>query len=162
MDFVPTQYITAHWVLPISTPPLLAGVVGINRSRISGIYEQKEFQQRFPDVPLQDYGEAILLPGLINLHTHLEYSHLHLKDNYLNLFDWMEALVGKTRSWPSGQWLASALSGARQMALSGTSCLADSAYNGLAVATALAEVGLRGIVGLELFGLDSLKHQDSS
>ena len=59
----------ARWVLPIDGPPLSNGWVDIEEGVIQGVG-----QGRPPSRPLTDLGDAALLPGLINAHTHLELS----------------------------------------------------------------------------------------
>ena len=60
----------ARHVLPIASPPLDGGWVRIDRGRIVAV------GRRSPDGPTVDLGEAILMPGLVNAHTHLEFSDL--------------------------------------------------------------------------------------
>lgn len=133
--------------------------VVIEGRQIKAVVFRDELSFRFsPDVVTQllgntrDYGEAVILPGLINLHTHLDYSALRSFDVESGMFGWIRGLVGKASSWTPEQWRQSALYGAREAALSGTTCVVDSSYTGLSV-RAIARVGLRAVVGLELFGL---------
>ena len=97
-------------------------------------------------------GEAIVLPGLINLHSHLDYAAMRNFDLDSGFFQWIKNLVTRAWRFTPDEWQASALFGAHQAALSGTTLVVDSSYTGLA-AWAMAQVGLRGIVGLEIFGL---------
>ncbi|MBI4533658.1 MAG: amidohydrolase family protein, partial [Candidatus Melainabacteria bacterium] len=151
------QALSARWVLPITHPPMPEGVVVIEEGKISSVLERQQFAKNFPDKSWQDYGDAIILPGLINLHTHLDYSALQHFDSQSGLIPWISKLVAQASSWSANKWRDSALAGAKKIALSGTSCVADSSYKGTA-SWALAQLGLRGIVGLELFGL----HTDSA
>jgi aminodeoxyfutalosine deaminase len=105
-----------------------------------------------------DFANTVICPGFINLHTHLDYSHSRYVDTESGLFDWIYKLVASTGHWQhtkeKNDFLDSARYGARQIAQSGTTFVVDSAYRG-ASAEAIAEVGIRGIIGLELFGIDS-------
>jgi cytosine/adenosine deaminase-related metal-dependent hydrolase len=65
----------------------------------------------------------------------------------------MAQLVTSTRSWSQEDFARSAQAGAKSAALAGTTYLVDSSYSGQA-AEAIAQIGLKGLVGLELFGLD--------
>lgn len=149
----------AHWVLPISGPPMKDAAVVIEDRTIIDVLFKAELSYKYPPEFLQglaeephDYGDAILLPGLINLHTHLDYSALRCSDVESGMFDWICRLVSTSSKWSPDQWRSSAAFGAREAALAGTSCIVDSSFSGFSV-HALAETGLRGIVGLELFGL---------
>jgi 5-methylthioadenosine/S-adenosylhomocysteine deaminase len=145
-------FISASWVLPISDRPLAGGVVALEGGRIAAVLPRSEFESKYAGSPLKDYGQAVIMPGLINLHSHLDYTTLRFFDTDSTLFDWIRGLTGQTRTWEQERFRNSALEGAAEAALSGTSCLADSSYSG-AAAWAAASVGLRAVVGLELFGL---------
>lgn len=146
-------FLTASWVLPVSAPPLPSAFVHVSDGKIAAIYSRSEFNRLFPGRQAIDFGSAIILPGLINLHSHLDYSALRLLDVQSALLDWIPQLSKRASAWNQQQWRHSALLGAQEAALTGTSCLADSSYSG-AAAWAAAATGLRATVGLELFGLD--------
>lgn len=101
----------------------------------------------------KDYGQAIITPGLINLHTHLDYSDLALFDTQSGFFKWISNLMANAWKWGDGEWRQSAWNGARAIAESGTTLIVDSSFTGQA-ATAASQVGLRAIVGLEVFGIE--------
>ncbi len=149
----------ARWVLPISGPPMKDAAVVIEDRTIVDVLFKEELSYKYPPDFLEqlaqephDYGDAILMPGLINLHTHLDYSALRCSDVESGMFDWICGLVATSSKWGAEQWRSSAAFGTREAALAGTSCVVDSSFSGLSV-HALAETGLRGVVGLELFGL---------
>lgn len=161
MPLDPSQcrILSARWVLPISGAPLKEASVVIEGGVIADVLFTEELSYKYspgflaqmPEKPRQ-YGDAILLPGLINLHTHLDYSSLRCSDVESNLFDWICRLVERSSKWNPDQWRSSASYGAREAALTGTTCLVDSSFTGFSL-HAIAETGLRAIVGLELFGL---------
>ena len=102
-----------------------------------------------------NYGNAILTPGLINLHTHLDYSSLHelFADDKLSMFEWLPRLVQTSWAWSPAQWKDSAIYGAMQSLQAGTTTIVDNSFTGQS-AKILAHIGLRAVVGLELFGQD--------
>lgn len=83
----------ARHVLPIAAEPIENGWVRIERGRISGVGRGQ------PSGPVDDLGDAIILPGLVNAHTHLEFSDL---DRPLpaggGLPAWIERVVAMRRS----------------------------------------------------------------
>ncbi len=145
--------LAAKWVLPVSDLPLENGVVIINAGQIEAVLSRNQFEIAYEAEDLIDYGEAVITPGLINLHTHIDYTALRLFDTNSRLFDWIQGLAGLSALWTPKQWRDSALSGATEIALSGTTCIADCSYSG-AAAWASSMIGLRAIVGLEIFGID--------
>ena len=60
----------ARWVFPIIGPPLRDAAVTIFQGRITAVGDPPR------DLPIEDLGQAAILPGLVNAHTHLEFSHL--------------------------------------------------------------------------------------
>jgi aminodeoxyfutalosine deaminase len=61
----------ARWVLPIDRPPIEGGYVSVAEGRIT------EIGATAPAVSnVEDLGDVVLLPGLVNAHTHLEFSDL--------------------------------------------------------------------------------------
>jgi cytosine/adenosine deaminase-related metal-dependent hydrolase len=64
---------TARWVIPVDRPPLARGVVEIEGDRIVAVEPPDELA---PQEPAIDLGEVAVLPGLVNAHTHLEFSDL--------------------------------------------------------------------------------------
>jgi cytosine/adenosine deaminase-related metal-dependent hydrolase len=149
-----SQLWLARWILPVSGPALENGCLAVSGDRILGLVSASQLDSsglRAQDRQIVDFGESVIVPGLLNLHTHLDYSGLKHLDNYSPFFEWIPKLIQNSWSWDDGQWLDSALSGACELVRSGTSMVADSSCSG-AAARAIARVGLRGIVGLELFG----------
>ena len=60
----------ARWILPVDAPAIEAGTVDIGGAVIRYVSN---------DVPAQDVedlGNVAVIPGLINAHTHLEFSDL--------------------------------------------------------------------------------------
>ena len=69
-----TTCLRAPWVLPIAGPPLRDGWVTVARGRVVALGTGRSPDG--PGVETRDLGHAVLLPGLINAHTHLELSWL--------------------------------------------------------------------------------------
>ncbi len=143
----------ARWVLPISSDALEHAGVCIKGAEIAEVSANSS-SSAFAHGEVRDYGNAIIVPGFINLHTHIDYSHLRYLDAASSFLPWVRKLIAGAASWTPEQWLESSLYGARQAALGGTSFIVDSSYKGCA-AQAIVQTGLKGIVGLELFGLNA-------
>ncbi len=145
--------IAARWVYPVSMDPIEDGAIAVKGSHLVGCASRSLLVSHFKDFEFYDYGDAIIMPGLINLHSHLDYSALCHLNSQDRLFDWIPLLMKSVANWASSDFIASANYGAKLAALSGTTFIVDSSYSGLS-AEAIAAVGLKGLVGLELFGLD--------
>ncbi|MEZ4489028.1 MAG: amidohydrolase family protein [Cyanobacteriota/Melainabacteria group bacterium] len=134
----------ADWLLPVTGPPIKNGELQIAGGRISALSSVEK---------IKSSSGTVVIPGLINLHSHLDYSEAPFLKN-APLFDWIERLVATTRQWSREDFERSAAKGAAEAILSGTTFLVDSSYTGQS-ALAMHRVGLKGIVGLELFGVDA-------
>lgn len=95
--------------------------------------------------------KQIISPGFINLHSHLAYTHLDLKPK--NLFAWLKDLMHKVQN-ESFDPVSASLAGARLALSTGTTFLVDNTSHLDASVKAFQQTGLRGIIGLELFGSD--------
>ncbi len=80
----------AEWVVPIDQPPIKNGVVRVTNGLIQSVEQN-------PNVSTDetDLGQVILMPGLINAHTHLEFSDLAapLGQPGMEFSDWIERVV---------------------------------------------------------------------
>ncbi len=144
--------LTARWVLPVDGQPIEHGVVVVKGRHIDSVLTREQFKATGLNLT-KDYGQAIITPGLINLHTHLDYSDLALFDTQSGFFQWISNLMANAWKWNDREWQQSALNGASAIAQSGTTLIVDSSFTGQA-ANAASQVGLRAIVGLEVFGIE--------
>jgi 5-methylthioadenosine/S-adenosylhomocysteine deaminase len=93
----------------------------------------------------------VLLPGLINTHTHLELTHLRGAVPEADFFEWIQQIRRKKASTTPEQFVAAAKEGVREAWAGGVTTVADTGDSG-AAARALSEMGGRGIVYQEVFG----------
>ncbi|NND99236.1 MAG: amidohydrolase family protein [Pirellulaceae bacterium] len=63
-----TRIIRARWILPISRPPIHGGWIRCDSQQIV------DFGSGIPPGQSVDLGDVAILPGLVNAHTHLEFS----------------------------------------------------------------------------------------
>ena len=150
-----TQLYTARWVLPVASPPFEDGGVAVAGSRIIGTGPLEELAARFPDAVRHDFGEAALLPGFVNTHSHLELTAMrgYLEREEQDFFAWLMRLtVARLERMTPDDLYASAAWGAVEAARAGVTCLADASDAAASSIRALNDVGLRGIVYQESFG----------
>jgi cytosine/adenosine deaminase-related metal-dependent hydrolase len=111
----------------------------------------------------------ILIPGLINLHTHLAYTNLKVGEK--KLFYWLKDLVEKIYKIPQIEdektsninefkLSESYLAGCRESLALGTTFVVDNTSHPELALSAFLETGLQGIIGLEVFGSDPDKAQE--
>jgi cytosine/adenosine deaminase-related metal-dependent hydrolase len=154
----------AHWVLPVSSSPIEEGAVAVDAERIVGIGARAEIVERFPDATAEYFDHAVILPGLVNGHTHLELTAMRgfLEKEEGDFFAWLKKLtVARLERMTPDDLQVSAAWGACEAARAGITCVGDSSDSGSTSMRAAREVGLRGVVFQESFGPDPRLAKDS-
>jgi len=147
---------SARWVLPIRSSPIDDGAVAIDGSKIVAVGPKAEVVADFPDVEPSDFGQAAILPGLVNTHSHLELTVMRgfLEGEEHDFFAWLRKLTLARIALSEDQLRLSAACGATEAARAGITCLGDSSSLATQTLKALRETGLRGVVYQESFGPD--------
>jgi 5-methylthioadenosine/S-adenosylhomocysteine deaminase len=104
-----------------------------------------------PGVPSDSWGQAALLPGLVNCHTHLELTGFEGLAPEAEFPAWIRRIIALKADRSSDQFLAQARQGVRDCWAGGVTTVADTGDSG-AVIQALAELGGSGIAYHEVFG----------
>ncbi len=140
--------LSADWVLPIAGSPIENGAVSFEDGRIVavGTAAQLGAGERFED--------AVILPGFVNAHSHLEYAAYAGFGDGLSFPPWIGLHVARKRRLDQTDMEAMARLGAAECLRSGITTVGDCSFAG-ATAVACAELGLRAIVYLEVFGEDA-------
>lgn len=131
--------------------------MAISGSRIVAVGSQSEVTSRFPDAAVEDFGEAIILPGFVNTHTHLELTALrgYLENEESDFFAWLRKLtLARLEKMTPDDIHVSAAWGACEAARAGITCVGDASDAAMMSMRALKDVGLRGVVFQESFGPD--------
>ena len=145
--------LTARYVLPIATPHIENGAVLVRDDRIVEIGEFDRLRELHPDEPVKDFGLAVLLPGFVDLHTHLEYTAMRGLVDDLPYSSWKYQLLQKEQRFDSQDWDDSALLGALEALQSGITTIADVTSTGASGHAAQA-AGLRAHIYRELATMD--------
>lgn len=142
--------ITAKWIATVSGAVLESHSLVINDGKIVDILQQDAWQQQYiakDDVLLDDH---MLLPGLINLHTHAAMSLMRGLADDLPLMVWLQEHI-----WPAEKQVLSeryvrdgTLLGCAEMLAGGTTCFADMYFYPESVASAAIQAGMRANIGL--------------
>ena len=137
----------ARWVLPISAPPIPDGTVAEIGGRI--VYVGPRVNA--PGGTDHDLGDCVLLPGLVNAHTHLELTVFRGLLEDLSFREWIALLQGaKIAVMTPERFLDSARWGLAEGVRAGITTYADTCDSGVVLA-AMRERGVRGIMYQEVF-----------
>jgi 5-methylthioadenosine/S-adenosylhomocysteine deaminase len=135
----------ADWVVPMDGPPIADGEVEIADGRIAAVRPAGGGEDaRFAD--------SIILPGLVNAHTHLEYAAMGGFGDGLPFSPWIADHIRRKDTQAEADLLDQARAGAAACLAGGITTIADCCYAGT-VARAAGEAGLRAIVYLEGFSV---------
>jgi 5-methylthioadenosine/S-adenosylhomocysteine deaminase len=140
---------SADWVLPVDSAPIENGAVVVEGERIAAVGPAPQFageREHFPG--------AVIAPGFVNAHSHLEYAAYSGFGDGLPFGPWMGLHVERKRRLDWESTLALARLGAAECLAGGTTTVADASFTG-ASAIAAYEVGLRAVIHLEVFGSGS-------
>lgn len=140
-------------MVPVHGPPIPDGAIRFADGRIQWIGPWREATPSRHE-SIVDAGDNILLPGLVNAHCHLDYTHL------LGLLapprafpDWIKAILAAKASWSDADFEQSWLDGAAQLLRHGTTTVANIETQGMALARLRATTPLRLHSFLELTGV---------
>jgi len=143
--------LTAGWVLPIDQQPIRNGAVLTEPGgRIVEVGSDAAVAR--PDgVPARAFPDAVIAPGFVNTHTHLELTGFAGQVEGDDFPAWIRDLRElKDRCEPHA-YLAAARRGLADCWAAGVTTIADTGDRG-AVIRALAECGGSGVVYQEVFG----------
>jgi len=115
----------ARIILPVSQPAIEDGAVLVSRGRIAAVGRWRDLRHKAPAC-VHDLGDAIVLPGLVNAHCHLDYTDMAgAIPPPRSFLDWIEAIVALKAAWGYTDYAQSWLNGAKQLLHSGCTTVAD-------------------------------------
>lgn len=143
--------IRAGVVYPVTAPPIEDGAVLVGADgRITAVGPNAKVPTP-GDAERLEFRDAILTPGLVNAHTHLELTHLAGQNTETSFVSWIRRIRELKDATPPDAFIAAAEAGLRECWTRGITCIAETGSTG-ATMQALVRFGGRGIVYQEVFG----------
>lgn len=121
----------ASYMLPIIGPPVAGGAIAVYEGRIVASGRLADLRQQFA-APVEEFPDCIIMPGLVNAHTHLELTHypawklrsgLHYSPRSYS--DWIIQVIKIKRGLGLTELSASLLEGLKISLQSGTTMVGD-------------------------------------
>lgn len=150
------EAIHAGWIVPVEPQAsvLARHTLVIEDDRIAAIVPTAEW--RSPGAGMQELHcpDHVLIPGLVNAHTHAGMSLFRGLADDLPLMEWLERHI-----WPAEARVANrefvrdgTRLAAAEMLLGGTTCFNDMYFFGDEAAAAAIEAGIRAVIGMIVIG----------
>ena len=124
------------------------GGVAVRGGEIVAVGPAEALHGRFAPTESHHYPHHVIMPGLVNAHTHLAMSLLRGLNDDLRLDVWLGYLMPIERQFVDEAWVRLGTKlGAAELIRSGVTCFADMYYFEEAVAEETAAIGLRALLG---------------
>jgi 5-methylthioadenosine/S-adenosylhomocysteine deaminase len=150
--------IQGAWVLTMNREHQVfsPGAVALQDAAIVAVGPPAELQKRYLPVQVLDYPQGLILPGLINAHTHAAMALFRGLADDLPLEEWLNNYIFPAESRLTGDFVywGTRLAVA-EMLLSGTTTFTDMYLFADHVARAAAATGIRAVVGEVLYDFPS-------
>jgi 5-methylthioadenosine/S-adenosylhomocysteine deaminase len=161
------QILKPEWLLTVnpSFEVLRDYAVVIENSYIQNLLPATEVQQheQYRDAEVIELAHQVLMPGLVNSHTHASMSLFRGIADDLPLMDWLNNHI-----WPAeGQWVDPEFIAdgfqltAAEMIRSGTTCFNDMYFYPDIIAREAQNLGMRSVVGLIVLDFPSVWAKDA-
>lgn len=148
-----TTLYMSDWLLPVSSAPVRSGAVLVDDHGVIRAVGDRSTIATGEDVAVIDLGAAILLPGLVNVHSHPELAGMRGLLEDLPFHQWIPELrrAKDGARIEQGDLSAAARWTCMEAIAAGVTTLAATEDTGASL-DAMREAGLRGIVYREVFG----------
>ena len=138
------------------------GAIVIDKGRIVAVGLTSDIEGRYDVKRVIDAERAIVLPGLVNTHTHLAMTLFRGVNDDLRGMEWLErAWSIESNLTPEDVYWGSIL-GCLEMVRTGTTCFADHYFLMEQVVEAVGKTGIRGVLAQAIFDKWGPKNIDTS
>ncbi len=158
----------AKYIYPVTSEIIENGAIVINEGKIIDFGNREDLDMKFQDVEERfNLRNALIMPGFVNAHTHLEFSNVKIKE-VKNFQDWLLKIVSERDKMQRKNWLKKikfleSLYDKRwkrlikkrinEMIISGTIAIAD-VTNTAKLITLLLKIPLKVQIFIELIAFD--------
>ena len=152
--------LTAQYIVPITAQPLTNAAVLVRDGRIRDIGDAELLKLRYPDEEVRDYGMAAIIPGLIDLYSHIESTVMRGMLPDQPYATWIQRVHEMEAKLDARDWYSSAVLGGLGELSAGITCMGAISRTG-ASCSAMAKLGLRGIVFRKVDARDGRRVDDA-
>lgn len=142
----------AKWLLSgIPNQPALENhSLCIADGKIQAVLPTAHVKENYTAKQVDNYSEHLIMPGLVNAHTHIGMNYFRGLGSDLSLMDWLHNhMLPTEKKWLSHEFVYDvSLFAMAEMIRSGTTCYNDMFYFPSATAEATIKSGIRAGIGL--------------
>jgi 5-methylthioadenosine/S-adenosylhomocysteine deaminase len=138
------------------------GSVAVHEGRILAVGEQSKLEKEYSPKERIDCGDRVVMPGLVNAHTHVPMSLMRGLADDVRLDVWLNGYIWPVErefATPEFVKLGTKISCA-EMIRSGVTCFADMYFYESDVAQATAEAGMRAVCSQSILKFPTPDAQD--
>lgn len=146
--------IHARWIVPVEPAGVLERhSLALRHGRIVALLPTTEARARYSAAETVELGAHVLIPGLVNAHTHAAMTLLRGLADDLPLEPWLKDHIWPAEArWVSADFVRDGTELAvAEMLRSGTTCFNDMYFFPEAAAQAVRQSGIRASLGLVMF-----------
>lgn len=149
--------ISPRWILPIIPKnQILEGYsLAVNQGKIVDILPSHEVALRYQPTESLEFPQHVIMPGLVNTHTHTPMTLLRGVADDLPLMTWLQEHI-----WPlEGKWVSEefvydgSILAILEMLTSGTTTFSDMYFYPDQTIRAVKETGIRAAIGLNIMDI---------
>ena len=143
------KILCADYVLPVSADLIEDGAIVIDETKIIAVGRREEIVAQHSETVVEKFHEAVIMPGLVNCHSHLEITAMRgfLDDVEADFYSWLMKLTRvRGEKLTEDDTKTAAIFGALEGVRSGITCFGDIGRYGVAGLEALKTNGLRGVL----------------
>ena len=143
----------ATTVVPVVSPPIADGAVAVTDGMIATVGRRSDVLAGHPGAEVVTW-DGVLTPGLVNAHTHLQYTSFDAvgAERFTAYVQWAEQFVREYTARAGEDWRATALGGVAAGLRAGTTCFAD-VVTDVEAMDALVAADVAGVAYYEIIGV---------
>ncbi len=151
------QAVMPRWLVPVNPEGQVreGQAVIIADGRIEAVIPAKDVERRFGDAERVELPDHVLIPGLVNAHTHNAMSLMRGLADDLPLMTWLENYIWPTEQrWVGADFVRAGTELAiAEMLAGGTTCFNDNYFFPDVTAAVARRAGMRAVVGLPVISV---------
>ncbi|HLD44591.1 MAG TPA: amidohydrolase family protein, partial [bacterium] len=156
------QILSSKYLVTMLGEPVFDGAVAVEGGEIIDVGREQDLLTRYSGAVHEDYPNHVIMPGLINCHTHLDMSFykdfpfdpVRTGGLTVNFIEWLLGTIQYKKTAEPGQKHQSIEWAVDECLQSGTTCVADmSSYEG--IFNILEQKNMRAVVFPEVLSIDN-------